>query len=175
MSLLWTPPNVSRELRDGTRAYEAEVFEMVDRFHGVLRYWNGVLKAKDPNLEMIFAKPHGKPVMGLLPGRFHVVRHVPGGPPSLLPIVGPDGEFVEPTHRVLDMLDGRDLWDERARTAQRKFLAAREREERRAKEVEAEQRSEELRDRWRAVSETSVSMNRRTPWSQNVKGRRGVR
>jgi hypothetical protein len=65
--------------------------------------------------------------------------------------------------------------DMRNPAVRRRFVEAKERarvEAERQKERDREERHEEMRDRLNAASRTTVSMNRDSPWSQNVSGRR---
>lgn len=173
MSRLWVPPKVDRELQQKTQEHTAQVMAMVDRFRGILSYWTRELKQKDPDLEMIFAPPTAT-AAGLIPGRYHVMKHIPGAPPALLPITGPDGEFVEPTSQIMEKLAENDLQNIQAVDARRRAMEAEERARERDRERDAELRREELVERWKAATQTRVSMNRDAPWSQNVAGRRAV-
>jgi hypothetical protein len=171
---LWVPPKVRRELRDSTAAHTADVMAMVDRFKGFMDQYNRMLKEIDPHLELIFAKPNAR-APGLVPGRYHVMRHIPGGPPTLLPVTGPNGEFVEPDSGVFEALARSDLWNDRQTQDQRRNREAAERARDRQRAHEAQERQSELAERWAAVSRAQVSMNRSAPWSQNTSGRRGAR
>lgn len=147
---------------------------MVERFRGVMDWFNRELKQIDPNLELVFAPPTAKTV-GLKPGRWHVLKHVPGGPPNLKVIEGPDGEYVDPDSGLFDMLARSDLWNDRAVADQRRRAEAAQRAKERQEEREREALRAEAVERWAAVSRAQVSMNRSVPWSQNHAGRRGAR
>ena len=172
MSALWVPPRVSRDLQDRTQAHTAEVLGMVERFRGILDHFNRELKQIDPYLELIFAPPTAQAV-GLKPGRYHLLRHNPGAPPSLIVIEDYAGNFVEPTSQIFERLRETDLWNNAVGHERRKREEAAERAQQRQKAREDEERREEIRDRLNAAFRTSVSMNNSNPWSQNARGARG--
>lgn len=175
MSKLWTPPTESKEVRSTVADYTASVDRMVDRMHSVISSFTADLKKMDPDMELIFAPPNAE-ADGLVPGRFHVMRRDRfGGPPLLIPIQGPNGEFVEPDSGLFEYLRKCDLWNGRARADRDRAKDEAVRAAERRREREREERHEELRERWRAATETSISMNRSSPWTQNASGRRGAK
>jgi hypothetical protein len=121
---------------------------------------------------------------GARPGFWHLIwPSYHGGPLNVQPLtvedgrprVGGDGERAEPGSWLFDWLARADMWNERAQREQRRIAErARESADRR---LEAERRAfdEECLERYKAVSQASVSMNTDVPWSQNVAGRRGAR
>ena len=167
MARMWVPPKVERRLVEERNAYTASVESMVDRFRGVMNELNPRLKEIDPHLELIFAPPNVT-APGLVPGRYHVMRHNPGAPPSLMPLEGPDGEFIEPGSRLLDELRSRDMWSPEAVNDRRLEREARERRQAAEKARQDELRRDELRERWAAASRAFVSMNMDAPWTQNA-------
>lgn len=173
MGRAWVPPAVDRKLREESNVYTASVESMVERFRGVLGEFNPLLRDLDPYLELIFAPPNAE-AAGLTPGRYHVMRHNPDAPPSLMVIEGPDGEFVEPTSRLLDELRAKDMWSPEAMRdrdeRKRQRAVAREAE----KQRETEDRQQEILERWLAVSRTFVSLDQSSPWTQNRAGRRAA-
>lgn len=118
--------------------------------------WNKALKAVDPYLEMVWA-PESVQAPGLVPGRYHVLRHNPGAPPSPLPLTDEKGGFKEPGSWVFDMLEKADLWNDRA--ARDRKAAQEELKVQRRKRHAQERReiAEELDDRIKALN-PSVSM-----------------
>lgn len=74
------------------------------------------LKRLDPYLEIVYigervsqVKPEdGAP--GVVPGRWHVVRHNPETVDSYFPIMGLNGEFREPTFKLIEDMKEADLW-----------------------------------------------------------------
>lgn len=170
MSALWIPPTADKKA-DRRNQFAAQLDGFRQGMKNVLDYWTDLLKQKDPHLEMVFFPPTAK-APGVVPGRFHIMRHNPGAPPSLFPILADDGGFREPTSRDVTRLDEMDLQNPRVRhareRAERELEAAKERE----KQREEEERWAHLKDAYNARFRTSVSMNKSIPWSQNVAGRR---
>jgi hypothetical protein len=173
MSSLWLPPQVSRELRQSTLEYQAEVFAHA-RQSAFLDYWTRELKKIDPRLEMIKANDDAT-VVGLIPGYYHVMLVLADGPPSLLPIMGDHGEFVEPTSRILDRLREGDLQNPEAMRARRERDERAAAQRKRDAERDAEDRVAQMVDHYKSFTETRVSLSKAAPWSQSVNGRRGTR
>lgn len=170
MGSLWVPPKVDRKLKEESNAYTASVESMVDRFRGILSEYTARLKEIDPHLELIFARPNAA-AAGLVPGRYHVMRHNPGAPPSLMVVEGPNGEFIEPGSRLLDEVRAKDMWSPEAVRDRERARARREYEREMERQRETELRQQELLERWRAATQTSISMHRTvTPWTQNRSG-----
>ena len=164
---------VSRELQERTNEHKAQVWAEAVR-DATLDYWDAELKKIDEDLFMIKAADDAT-AAGLKPGYYHVIRRIAGGPPAILPIVGDEGEFVEPTSRLFDVLREGDLQNPRAMEARRRRDEEAARRRARDKQRGHEERVSEMMDRWRAANQTSVSMSRDTPWSQNVAGRKGAK
>lgn len=173
MSRLWVPPSVSREHREQTERHKAEVIEAAMR-DATCDWWDRELQKLDPALTLIKAHPDAE-VPGLKPGYWHIVRDCTPAPPALLPLVGDDGEYVEPTSRIFDLLRAGDLQNPRAIEDRRRKDEINERRKQAEEQQGHEDRVEEMMDRWRAATQTRVSMNQDTPWSQNVAGRRGAK
>lgn len=171
---LWTPGRVDRKTLDQRERYSASMEQMMDRFKSVLDRFNPELKRLDPDMEMVFF-PHTVDLPGVRPGRYHVVKRVPWGPPSLIPIVGPRGEFVEPDSGLFTWLAKNDMWNARSRRERERLEADAESARLRQSERETEDRQQEILERWRAVKRTQVSMNTDTAWGQNAKGARAAR
>jgi hypothetical protein len=170
---LWVPPKVSRELQQKTDAYRHEVLEMVYR-KATMDDFNRDLKQIDPYLELIWA-PGNANAVGLKPNRYHILRHVPGGPPSLWPIETEDGEYMEPNSGIFDMLRRNDMWHAEASYDRKKRKEALKAAEERHKRLEREALSEEVEERWKAATRTQVLMSPDVRWAQNASGRRGRR
>lgn len=181
MGEFFVPPRVAYELQQETLRREAEglrELQVEARFKWA-REFEAELKRIDHRLFGPVFCPDPAPldavVMGAQPGRWHVGRENEGAPTSLLPILGPNGEYMEPTSRVFEQLKQMDWWDDRVMRDRRK--RERELEEAKARREERERKEfdEECYERYMAVSRTQVSMNRDTPWTQNHAGgkRRG--
>jgi hypothetical protein len=136
--------------------------------HAALKDWNRELKQVDPYLELVFA-PEAADAPGLVPGRYHLLRHNPGGPPSLIPLQGPEGEFREPDSSLFQLLRESDLWNDQAERARRKTAEALERAKERRRQREREQRVEELVGRAKARFEPSVLV-KGVPWLREGDG-----
>lgn len=123
--------------------HKAEIEAQVDAKVGAVMHWEHELKRIDPSLSLVVAKP-GSEDMGLLPGRWHVVKTIPGAPDEYWPLVGPNDEYREPGGWILDEFTANDLWDSRVHR-DKKETKRRLREARtRAKELAREQRADEM-------------------------------
>lgn len=116
--------------------------ESVERQVGTARYLDKALKAKDPNLGLVFIKPDiaewDLPV-GAVPGRWHIQIKSPQFVTTYEPIVGPNNSFREPASDILDMVDRMDL---RKPNVYRDLLSRSERQRidrRRAADLKSEQ------------------------------------
>lgn len=172
MGLLWTPPTVSRELQDNTRAFIAEIAASARR-DAICDYWDAELQKIDPKLTIIQAQDNAEAV-GLRPGYWHIIRDCTPGPPSILPLIGPEGEFVEPNSSILDMLREGDLQNERAMEARRKQDEESARRRVRDRERAHEDRVGEMMERWEHVMVPKVGMSG-NGWTASVDGRRGAK
>ena len=170
---LWVPPSYSSEHRAGMLEHDHIVVAR-SRLDSVCDTFNRELRTIDRHMQMRFFDEDGaKDVLGAVPNRYHLVRKAPDAPTTLIVIEGPGGEYVEPNSSVYDMLRRSDLWNGRAVKDQRQAREAAERAGQRQRNREAEERREELKDRYNAAFRTQVSMDRGTPWSQNARGARG--
>lgn len=174
---MWLPPTVSRELLAEREQFRADLEAQAVRARmlevkGLLDQYNYELKRIDPLLEMVRAPATVSAASTLRPGFYHVIRWNEGAPPSTIVIEGENGEFVEPTSRVFDMVARNDLWDPRNRRLkeQRERLAEQAAERQKIRDNQA--RREELVERVAAASRTQVSMNRDVAWTQNAAGQR---
>lgn len=180
MSLI-LPPKVQAEI--AKEKWEAErqqrralVLELIDFDDPVCREWQPVLETLDPYLRLGRAKPMAY-VAGVVmrPGYYHWVRDNPSTVVTVEPITGPDGEsFAEPDQRLLDSLRGNDLQNPHIYAALIAGHAEAEAVMEKERAAEREEIDAEVLERWKAASQTSVSMNRDVPWSQNAAGRRGA-
>lgn len=171
---LWMPPRVQRELAQERSEYEA-LIAILTECDDVPDLLNRRVSEIDPNLAVVKAKPTVPWGVPLKPGYFHLVRRNETAPVSVTVIEGPDGEYIEPGSKMLDLIRSRDLWNPQVRAD----LAAAEEERKRAAQRELERDREEINEevleRFKAGTQASVSMNQDTPWSQNASGRRGAK
>jgi len=72
------------------------------------------LKELDDGLSIVWIGSRAPEFPGVSPGRFHVRRQNPGAPNTFMPIEGPDGEYLEPSFRIVEELKRNDLWNDRA-------------------------------------------------------------
>lgn len=151
---LWVPPALAAKNAELSRQAAAEYLHHVE-LHDQLRRWNRELKRIDPYLQLVKAREDSS-LPGLKPGYFHVLRHNPTGPPSLIVHQGPNGEFREPDSGLFEELRKGDMWSERSmreRKAKERELARAEAAE---KEREAEERRQEIAERYRHRMGTQV-------------------
>lgn len=173
MAQLFLPPSVTRELQQERMAHHARITALT-HYAGTMDDFNTDLKQIDPYLELVKAKETIEAGTPLKPGYWHVIRHNPGAPPSIMTIEGPSGEYIEPDSGVFRQLqEWCDLQNpavnHRRRQRERDIKTAEER--RRARE--REDTDAEAIDRYLAATRTQVSM---VPgWAQNVAGKRGRR
>lgn len=173
MAQLFLPPGVSRELQQERLAHYARVVALTQHAD-TMDDFNRDLKAIDPYLELVKAKETIEVGTPLKPGYWHIIRHNPGAPPSVMTIEGPDGEYVEPSSGVFrQLLEWCDLQNPAVGHRRReRAQAARDAEHKRLAR-ERQEADEEAIERYHAATRTQVSM---TPgWSQNTAGRRGRR
>lgn len=172
---LWVPPRVSRELADNAARDRAEIQHAVSHLKGTLEHWNRELRQIDDRLEMAWFDENVS-VPGVVPCRYHILRrNEPPAPMSIIPVVGPNDEYVEPDSGVFNMLLRQDMWSESAQADKRKRESLARAAADRERERDTEARRAEIVERIQAANRAFVSMNRDVPWSQNVSGRRGVR
>lgn len=177
MSRIFLPPKVAREHRENSREFAAAI-KAATFEDPVCHRWNRELARVDPLLRMVKNRSDDAWVVGtpLVPGAYHLLRVNEGAPMSVTPVVDPSGRpLPEPPGRLLEDLKAMDLQNVQVTELRRKVREESDRREERRKELVREQRRDTIAEHWKAVSETSVSMNRDTPWSQNAAGKRGVK
>jgi hypothetical protein len=171
---LWVPPKVARDLREETLEHNASTLNMFDMFGPHYDKWNRELKKLDPFLRLGKAKEKASAV-GVVPGYYHLIRINPGAPLWTMPLHDSQGRFVEPTSRMLDQLRENDMQNMRVVRDRRKAIEDKERAGEKAKQDRRDYLNEKAEEHYAARFKTRVSMNRDTPWSQNVAGRKGVK
>lgn len=186
---LWVPPKVTAGLAEESRRREAETAKALwaDERWDWLKRFNAQLDRMVHGMKLVQC-PDPAPVdavaQGAFPGYWHIAwPGYNGGPLNVQPLViDPDtgrprvggvGFRAEPGAWVFDFLAEADLWNERANRERARIKREAERERERRKEIEREEMTRDILERYKAVNGTSVSMSRDTPWSQNVAGRRG--
>ncbi len=176
MSKLWVPPRVSRQFEEERMAHVAKV-AMLTVYQDEMRAFNVELQQIDPYLELVKAKETVEPGSALRPGFWHIIRHNPGAPVSVMKVEGPDGEYIEPRDNITAIWSMLTEWMDlqnpavefRRRQREHEATLAAERMEAR----EREDHNAETVDRIKAALCTSVSMTKARPWHQNQFGVRG--
>ena len=139
-SPLWTPPTrtdphkrpaqVSDEHASIVRQWESAVLSMMHQTGGILDYWNEELKKIDRNLRLMQAMPLAS-AAGVKAGYYHLVRlrdPVEGTFMMVQPLHDAEGNFVEPTSEMLNVLRWADLQSDQV-------VRARQENDRRAAEA----------------------------------------
>ena len=77
---------------------------------------NRELQALDPYLELVWIGPNAARgvIPGVEPGRWHIRRTPPGIIHSYWPVMGPEGEYVDPSMKLIEDMKAADLWREGA-------------------------------------------------------------
>lgn len=181
MSRLELPPRVREEIQlEKWVAQRAEmralVTALLDFDDPVCLEWNPVVQEADRRLRLGRARPKAfHPALPVKPGFYHWVCDNDNAAPTVAPITDPEGGFKVPDSSLLDVLRSNDLQNPKVF---RQVVEAHARAEA-AREVREQQdhedRVESMVDRYRALTTASVSMNRDTPWHQNMAGRKGVK
>lgn len=177
--MLYLPPGVTREMlaerhEREAAAHASGVFVRDNR----CREFNPLLLSIDPYLSMVFCRepaPLEAVACGARPGRYNLVLETPGVPVTFIPIIDPDGGYVEPTSEVFTRLGEMDWHDPRVQRHRK--MEAQHLEDARAKREQEErrERDEDVYERYMAGNRAFVSMNRDAPWTQSARGRRGAR
>lgn len=148
---LWTPP----QDRARQPAINAALLRSVNAVVEHMRYWNDKLKKIDADLQLVKARDNAD-APGMRPGHFHVLRLRDDAPPLVHVIEGPDGEFREPDSGVLQDLARGDMWSDRSRAEHKRRVKAAKTEADRERGREREDRREELYDRLKTATTTSI-------------------
>jgi hypothetical protein len=154
---IWTPPNVSRELREESRRHEADLLRHAE-VKGKLDYWNEEAYKVDPHVEIIKAKENAHQP-GLRPGYYHFLIRKPGAPASVIPIEYPNGSFRDLDSGIFELLKESDVWSSEHAYRRKE----RERALERAKERDTEERRAELAERITHALSTSIQVPRSIP------------
>lgn len=175
---VWVPPTVARELARESQRREAEAEKalMREQRWGWVREFNAQLDRVVPGMRLALCPdpaPLDAVAQGAKPGYWHVTwPGYHGGPLNIMPLEDAIGARLEPGSWVFDKLARMDLWNERAVRERNRIRREAEVAKARRKELERAERDQDILERYLAVSRTSVSMNRDTPWAQNHAGTR---
>lgn len=152
-----------------------DCLERLDRTReraGWLKHFDAELRKLDQRLSLVRAGTQFT-MPGLVPGYWHVKRrNDPPAMDSYLPLMGPDGEFVEPHMGILENLKRQDLQRDGALDELRKREEREREDQEKAKRFRAADRQEEFATRLKAIENPGVSMA--PGWTYRKKGRRGA-
>ena len=131
------------------------------------------LQQISPDLYLVKANDKVEVGAPLRPGFFHLLAIPHDAPPFVTPLTNGD-EYAEPGDWIYKLLARGNLRERRVRDAIRREEDDLQRDIVREKAEQKANRMERARDIVDSATKVRVSMNRDTPWSQNVDGRRGV-
>lgn len=177
MSRLILPRSVERELQARRDAFRHDVLASIqlENREPLLLEYCARLQAFDRRLMLVKAREEVVRGVPMKPGYYHLlVDNGPGIPLTVTVIEGADGEFCEPTSRVFEKLMAGDMTEQRNLDRFARTEAERHASVEREKQADRAERREHIGDLIKAYTQTSVSMNRDTPWRQNQAGRRDV-
>lgn len=175
---IWTPPSASKsytspkalaEYESEMRVWERQVLSMMHTEGGILDYWNVELAKIDKNLRLMQAGPLAS-AAGVKAGYYHLVRLRDPAEATFMmvqPLHDMQGNFVEPTSQMLDILRAADLQSERVirdRMAHDERVAA---SKARALENEHEAAVDHGVEVYKSQTRTQVLMSPDVPYSQN--------
>lgn len=140
---------------------------------GWLKHFDSELRQIDGCLSLVKAKENALSP-GMIPGYWHIKRDNPTTIPTVLPIQGPRGEFIEPHSGILEDLRRLDLQRDGALDELRRAQAKEVEDNRKGSELKQQERIEEMATRIKAYDSPGVSMAD-TGWTQSKQGRRGRR
>lgn len=140
-----------------------------DAHIGRAREVDAELKALNHRLELVWVGERATSP-GLVRCRWHVRRRDrdAGVMDAYFPIVGPDGEYVEPTSQVVEMMRRNDLWKTDVRREVREHREARQREIEAQRKAASEENIENFALRAKAKINPGVSFNTARPWTNRV-------
>jgi hypothetical protein len=134
------------------------------------------LKKLDHHLEVVFIDPEAASLppsergLGVVPGRWHIVRRNPGRIDSWFPIMGPNMEYRDPELAVIEDMKKADLWRRGA------LQELRDKQVRQA--IESERNEQLVREQLRDESALAFRAAKRMPGDNGLHrrhDRKGVR
>lgn len=154
MKDLYLPSHIAQQNADQSRQHLANVMAVV--LGEELDQFNRELKEIDPNLEVVWNDEQEKPVVGLKPGRFHLIRDNGALPPTIVALETDDGEFYPLTSGLFEKIQRMDLWNDKVQKEKRRrderILKARENQA----ERERQERIEEIDFRLKAANNPGI-------------------
>lgn len=152
----WVAVNVERE---------RHVDDVLHEFRDVSRRLHDL----DPRLDLVWVNENDTEG-DRVPARFHIRRRNPAPlADDYTPIVGPNDEFMYPSHAIVEMMQRDDLWNDA--NMRRKQANKRRREfEREAQNMRnRDDLKTEFKERYSAMANPQVSMTKAAPWRNKVK------
>ena len=144
MPELWTPTQTHQERE---RAVEYSLQKHLAEAKALEKE----LKELDEHLTVVWIGDRAPEFPGVTPGRWHVRRANPGAPNSFMPIVGPKGEYLEPSFRIVEELKANDLWNDDAMRTLMKKHSQRAEERAKTDALMSEQSREETAHLYKAA------------------------
>lgn len=138
MSLL-VPTSIAAEAENAARNQAAEA-AIADA-----ERWTEELKRIDYHLSVVWiGEQTPKGYDGLVPGRWHIKKAIPGASDEYFALVGPAGEYREPGGWMLDLLNENDMWNPRVHRNRKEAREKLRDAKKRAIALETEQRRDEM-------------------------------
>jgi len=128
---------------------------------------DAMLKDLDPRLELVWIKS-GATAPGLIPSRWHIRRRNEETLDSYFPLVGPNGEYVEPNSGHLEMMRRNDLWNRDVIAEVRADRQRRADAQRKREEAGHEERVDTLATHLKSRINPGVSFSDARPWTNRV-------
>lgn len=173
MGELWLPPSAENKYADARLHDRAQITSRAQQ-RDICARFDGELKRIDPQLMMVWFDAGPDLPSGAVGDRYHLIRDNRDAPPSVIPITGPAGEYMEPNSGLFEWLRRGDMWNARAKRDRDEAQDRARQAAERAREREREDHLAEFQDLYNAKFRTSVSLNRDNAWAQNQKGRRAI-
>lgn len=170
--MVWVPPKVSREMEHEALAHRAEALAALV-LSEELKEYNRELREIDRDLQVAWVDENTH-VLGLTPGRFHLIRDNHPFPPALIPYQDEAGGFLPLSSHLFDFVRHADLWNDQVTRDRRRRTERAEQAQARAKERERADMAEEIDDRIKAAFDPGVSMTKAGPWSYRAHARKAA-
>lgn len=174
MTRLWTPPKVSKELRESRRQLDADILASLEPGDPP-EPWNSQLKELDPRLYLARARGIIRAGVPMKPGYWHVLRDNSDRDAglSVTPVEDAVGGFCEPNSRLIEMMRRNDLQRPGAIQERENYRLRREFEEKRQHAAWLDDKVQEGVERWEAGNRAFVGWTPEGKWTQSARARRG--
>ncbi len=158
MTQLWIPPAAVAKHKATSQQFTAALMAEAEVV-GRVRHFNREIQKIDPYIEIVKADDNARHP-ALRPGYYHLVRRPPVGMPAIVAHEGPNGEFRDLDSGILQTLRNSDMWNSERQRDRDKRIKAAQRAQERQEEREREERVDEIMDRFKSRSGTSVLLPR---------------